>query len=187
MLASRRGLVCVHAEEQVYAALMTMQSDESGEILIFRIEDSEYEDMDDYVTVEDERILEAVYEIVEDEEQLQAVVQGSATDMLSQEVHDDVARLHDKVLLHLCRLAHGIQRAYPSLVGLALESESTVFDHSAVHCLTVAKQIHHLAFELCVVKHAVHFVHFTTAAAGKYCHKNHSAKELHCLFHHFIY
>ena len=51
----------IEFEEQVYAALMTMQSDESGEILIFRIEDSEYEDMDDYVTVEDERILEEVY------------------------------------------------------------------------------------------------------------------------------
>ena len=56
----------IEFEEQVYAALMTMQSDESGEILIFRIEDSEYEDMDDYVTVEDERILEAVYEIVKE-------------------------------------------------------------------------------------------------------------------------
>ena len=56
----------IEFEEQVYAALMTMQSDESGEILIFRIEDSEYEDMDDYVTVEDERILKAVYEIVKE-------------------------------------------------------------------------------------------------------------------------
>lgn len=56
----------IEFEEQEYAALMTMQSDESGEILIFRIEDSEYEDMDDYVTVEDERILEAVYEIVKE-------------------------------------------------------------------------------------------------------------------------
>ena len=56
----------IEFEEQVYAALMTMQSDESGEILIFRIEDSEYEDMEDYVTVEDERILEAVYEIVKE-------------------------------------------------------------------------------------------------------------------------
>ena len=56
----------IEFEEQVYAALMTMQSDETGEILIFRIEDSEYEDMDDYVTVEDERILEAVYEIVKE-------------------------------------------------------------------------------------------------------------------------
>lgn len=56
----------IEFEEQEYAALMTMQSDEAGEILIFRIEDSEYEDMDDYVTVEDERILEAVYEIVKE-------------------------------------------------------------------------------------------------------------------------
>ena len=56
----------IEFEEQVYAALMTMQSDESGEILIFRIEDSEYEDMDDYVTVEDERILQAVYQVIKE-------------------------------------------------------------------------------------------------------------------------
>jgi uncharacterized protein YrzB (UPF0473 family) len=56
----------VEYEGQEYAALMTLQSDESGEILIFRIEDSEYEDMDDYVPVEDDRILEAVYGIVKE-------------------------------------------------------------------------------------------------------------------------
>lgn len=56
----------VEFEEQEYAALMTMQSEESGEILIFRIEESEYEDMDDYVPVEDERILEAVYEVIKE-------------------------------------------------------------------------------------------------------------------------
>ncbi|MGX8686945.1 MAG: DUF1292 domain-containing protein [bacterium] len=56
----------VEFEEQEYAALMTMQSDEAGEILIFRIEESEYEDMDDYVTVEDERILQAVYQIIKE-------------------------------------------------------------------------------------------------------------------------
>lgn len=56
----------VEFEEQEYAALMTMQSDEAGEIMIFRIEDSEYEDMDDYVTVEDERILQAVYQIIKE-------------------------------------------------------------------------------------------------------------------------
>lgn len=56
----------VEFEGQEYAALMTMQSEESGEILIFRIEESEYEDMDDYVTVEDERILQAVYETVKE-------------------------------------------------------------------------------------------------------------------------
>lgn len=56
----------VEFEEQEYAALMTMQSDEAGEILIFRIEESEYEDMDDYVTVEDERILQAVYQVIKE-------------------------------------------------------------------------------------------------------------------------
>ena len=56
----------VEFEEQEYAALMTMQSDEAGEIMIFRIEDSENEDMDDYVTVEDERILQAVYQIIKE-------------------------------------------------------------------------------------------------------------------------
>jgi uncharacterized protein YrzB (UPF0473 family) len=56
----------IEFEEQVYAALMTMQSEEAGEILIFKIEDSEYEDMDDYVTVEDERILMEVYRIIKD-------------------------------------------------------------------------------------------------------------------------
>jgi len=56
----------VEFEGQDYAALMTMQSEEAGEILIFKIEDSEYEDMDDYVTVEDERILMEVYRIIKD-------------------------------------------------------------------------------------------------------------------------
>lgn len=59
-------LCTVEFEGQDYAALMTMQDDESGEILIFRIEESEYEDMDDYVTVEDERVLQAVYQVIKE-------------------------------------------------------------------------------------------------------------------------
>ena len=56
----------VDYEGAEYAVLLTLQTDESGEILIFRIEDSEYEDMDDYVSVEDEKVLNAVYAIIKE-------------------------------------------------------------------------------------------------------------------------
>ncbi len=56
----------IEYEGAEYAALLTLETEDSGEILIFRIEESEYEDMDDYVSVEDEEVLAAVYAIVKE-------------------------------------------------------------------------------------------------------------------------
>ncbi len=53
----------VELEGEEYVVLLPVEEEETGEVVILKVEDSESEDEESYVSVDDEEILNKVFEI----------------------------------------------------------------------------------------------------------------------------